>query len=523
MAAPVPVYVSTNYAAGPNQPIPVYVVNSDGGGSDSYTKTESDAKYTAKTAFYNYAGGDETHPPAAASATYTPANAFYAYAGGNAGAPPASAPSTYLKITDASSTYTTLVQTQALANALTDEIANSEDIANKTQTVDGNPDHYPSCTALNSKLTGYAQLTGATFTGNVSTQNFTANGKETIEYNGVNGDSALIIKGFGFGKGWACTMTPSGGNETDGTEYYRFMDKAGTLTRGVMIFRKQTTPAIDVVVYKGGLESQSNTNWVNDITTSITSPTHRQLATALAMKTYVDTADATKVNTSAIVTTIDNTVTNSQVPAALAMKNYVDTQVANIISEADIVTDFSGTLTNTQVPGAQAIRSYIDNLAIRPSMDQSVTAPTFNMNMSVVKDGKNFITGEIVICVGGAIMTGATSRPVLNLITMPYVYGYIVEIEFHGMSSTLFGSAIYPNRNRYYGYKATNSHTPGGSWQTGGDVTGNNNYPYPDMTITTPDGNNSWIYTPVIHAGSTTSGIYEFTVRVKYKVTNYVE
>lgn len=212
MAAPVPVYVSTNYATGPNQPIPVYVVNSDGGGSDSYTKAESDDKYNTKTAFYNYAGGDDTHPPAAASATYTPTNAFYAYAGGNAGAPPASAPSTYLKITDAPTIYATLVQTQALANDLVNEIANSEDLANKTQTITGSSDQYPSCAAVSTALSG-----------KVSKNDGSAN-RLSVSSEGINATTALSIKDYGSSKGWGIQTTPA--NET-ACQIWRFNDSLG--------------------------------------------------------------------------------------------------------------------------------------------------------------------------------------------------------------------------------------------------------------------------------------------------------
>lgn len=562
MAAPVPVYVSTNYAAGPNQPIPVYVVNSDGGGSDSYTKTESDDKYATKTAFYNYAGGDDTHPPEAASATYTPASAFYAYTGGNAGEPPASASSTYLKSTVASSTYATLVQTQGLANDLLNEIANSEDLANKTQTITGSTTQYPSCAAVSTALSGKVDKNAGTASaltvtsgmkvttygtnmneGIIFTPTSLTNGVSTIRFNDTNGvykssiaqrtdgsirvsgchgidaagysaatmaclslmpgstaavyalkihnaggfgiggikqendavtleaaaatfsgdvslrngtmkkvlidyadsamESALTIKGFGFNKGWACTMTPSAAIETDGTEYYRFMDQAGTTTRGVMIFRKQTTPAINVVVYKGGLESQTNTNWVNDIVTAISSPTHRQLATALATKTYIDTADATKINTSAIATTIDGTVTNSQVPGALAMKNYVDSKVV------------STSALSFTVPAEINVGTLLYYSSIPASVFEMVYAFRFDFSDYLLTDRFQMIT----------LISSITEWVNLSM-----------EVEY--ISANRTANALAPGRRMYYFSKGAGETTATVVTDTNAYYTENTTLPY---------------------------------------------
>lgn len=485
MAAPVPVYVSTNYATGPNQPIPVYVVNSDGGGSDSYTKAESDDKYNTKTAFYNYAGGDDTHPPAAASATYTPTNAFYAYAGGNAGAPPASAPSTYLKITDAPTIYATLVQTQALANDLVNEIANSEDLANKTQTVTGSSTEYPSCAAVSTALSGKLGEIGSTAT------------RLTVSSGGVNATSALSVKDYGSSKGWGIQTTPA--NET-ACQIWRFNDSLGAYRAAMSQAGKNVTIddflRISLSGFGSGIDCALSTkpaNATDCVVWSLRNSANTQVAT-ISQSGDVVTAEFTKFKIKAEATGIDSFAsTLNTSTTAVPRCSAVSTALANYVPTAKVVQEITTSTTN--IPSSNAVKNYVDSHVITLDLLRYTVPKNIDVGLLVYPINNDTNPTSIVrrqFAVNYHMEAGNTRHQIITVFT-PTNYWSYCSIEIEALMAKDDGSGLVPCRKKYYNmkkyyedtgvltedgnaYYTTPANYPWMSGETNGTSPGNNHF-----------------------------------------------
>lgn len=307
MAGVIPVFVTTA-TEGPNKPIPVYVVNSSGGGSDAYTKSESDAKYTFKDNFYAYAGGDELHQPASASSTfltqstaastYVPKTAFYNYAGGSDASPPAPASSTYLTPGQAGATFATISDVQTVVNDIDQELLLKEDDSNKVGTLDEIADHYPNCPAVNTALSGYVSKTvGGTQTINsdLTVNTLYANGTIRLIQKTAGGDCIQVFPVSTAGY-WMLSIRNSGGTKIGG-----LYCSANTVTIQADQFQQGGSAAVTTFEY-----------------------TVTNNGAALPRSSAVFNALAGKIDTSAITTTINSSSTNAQVPGALAMKTYVD-------------------------------------------------------------------------------------------------------------------------------------------------------------------------------------------------------
>ena len=175
----------------------------------------------------------------------------------------ASIASTYATIADLSaaesdistlqSNYTTLSgtvssNTSAIATNASDIATNAADIATNATDIATNTTNIGTNTSaiatINSSLSGYAQLSGATFTGNVAVPNLTVSGTldvQTINYNSTNATEILIedyLVTVGSGATGAATTLNGAGLKVDASgltdvteDYGLFYQNSGTYSK----------------------------------------------------------------------------------------------------------------------------------------------------------------------------------------------------------------------------------------------------------------------------------------------------
>lgn len=530
---------ATTPVATPENTLHVYQLNNPGGGVDAYTKSQSDAKYVK----YDNAGATQfiNGPLNIATETITPqlhmdSATFDTTITATPSTSdrthniPATAGNTQFIMgnpTTAQTIQTNLTTPQTFITGTGVDIYGTTALTGRHTTIKQNLNDTANA-APTLKIPGITNAGATTcemiitdpshdqaINANISTKGLTANGVMAIDYSSVTSTgyaSALVIQGFGFGKGWACTMVPSFGPETNGTEYYRFMNQTGTITRGVFVYRVDTAPEpdIQVVAYKGAWESQLNTNYCNEIVTTISAPTNRQVATALATQSLINTGLAAKIDTANITTTINAGSTNTQVPGALAMKNYVDTQVSGIVSEADIVTDFTGTLTNTQVPGALANKNYIDQQSLPYTIPADI-----NLGTIVYHNPTNAVCSQKYAFKYNFNGTALDFRYQTFSYIVNIADNAFITFDVDWISGPLDMSTSFPGRLRAYYRKPAGTVTSTSSIDANPYFIQYTNLPYVTFEATPVDGNQThfkfWSHNGINTVGSMN---IVFTLRV---------
>jgi len=242
-----------------NKALPVYVVNSTGGGgtTDAYSKTESDERFTQQTTFYNFAGGSSIAPPQAASLTYlTNTNAA----------------TTYATKTDVKNLKDDVASTLAgMMDDISDLYTDKENLKNKTNTIAGDSNTlYPSVTGVKNyvatasvssldNITGPVTLAGGA---NVTIANDIPNKLITISATGGGGGGTPVVPSINGISILNDTQAPSCSNVAN----HCVMNTGGTMT-GTL-----TLPAMQI-----------NGNLINSIGTTTIGPNGQSIPTEYAV------------------------------------------------------------------------------------------------------------------------------------------------------------------------------------------------------------------------------------------------
>jgi len=333
-----------------NKALPVYVVNSTGGGGtgDAYSKLESDERFVQQTTFYNYAGGSSMSPPNSAA-------------------------STYLSNASAASTYATKVEVKTLKDDvaaaiapmmddITDLYALKENVANKVNSLStASTVNYPTVTAVKNYITTDAVSSLNTITGQVS---IAAGSNVTISNNTET--KTITINSTSSGGGGTPVVPSQDGisvlNDTQAPSCSNVANHVLLLTGGTLTGRL-TVPQLEM----GGMTVNAISTNLGSATTTI--PTEAAVKNALTTKLDVTAASATYQATSA--REVGTTLTNdsAKYPSSATVTKVLESyqKVANL---SNAIEDSTTTYPNSHL-------LYTVNGNIAGKLDASTAEATY--------------------------------------------------------------------------------------------------------------------------------------------------